>query len=444
VQAGKKQAYKFFIENKGGIDWESGADRAFNYPVGLEDTTLHWVDFDRRRPTGKVPVQSTVIFRVNMASIEALGLFNRGVGDRVIVIGAKGWTVGTNDIRMDFVPALQEWTAAEPFEVIPGTEINYKYFIRWDSSRANPASPNYLGTLGLQLSDGWEEPGITGGGNRVFTYQAAPQQSPSENVEFWDGVPQEGVITTPISVTWNVDMRPATDRATNSKTLFRPGTDSAFIAIDVPMLAVNQGLRVGSPRHYRLEDPDGDVIYSGTFALKTPTWYSFGFKVAYTTATAEIITTGTGVARGRRYQQFIAPAQVTSSGPIWPGSYTFPTVVWKEENLPVESPPLLTGVQERPAGIPEAFELAQNYPNPFNPETTIRYQLARTAQLQIAVYNVMGQLVKTLVDKKHSAGKYTIVWHGDNDQGKTVTTGVYFLKMKAGEFTRVRKMALLR
>ncbi|MGH7455978.1 MAG: FlgD immunoglobulin-like domain containing protein, partial [bacterium] len=341
---------------------------------------------------------------------------------------------------------LQAWTASESFENFTGDVINYKYFVVWDPSRLDPASPNYIPNL--IAGNGWEEPGITGGGNRTFVWQNASQQNASPGVDTWDGIPSLGVITSPISVTFNVDMRPATDAAVNPNTskLFRRGTDSVWIRIDTPLFAVSQGF-TARPRDYRLQDPDNDGIYSGTFALRTPVWYSIGYKVAYSQdPSGTIIDQASSFARGRRYYQFIRPASISATGPTWPAAYSFPTVAWKYDNLPVEDPPaLITAVEEKPTnGVPLSFALERNYPNPFNPETTIKYQVARTSEVKIGIYNVMGQLVKTLVNETKNAGNYTIVWNGDNAQGKPAPTGVYFLKMEAGDFIKVHKMALVK
>ncbi len=93
---------------------------------------------------------------------------------------------------------------------------------------------------------------------------------------------------------------------------------------------------------------------------------------------------------------------------------------------------------------PFTTELFANYPNPFNAGTTIRYQLAKPAQVTIKMFNLLGQQVATLRDEYQPAGRYTIQWNGTNDSGAPVASGVYFYQMKTGGFVRVRKMALLR
>ncbi|MDQ7066283.1 MAG: FlgD immunoglobulin-like domain containing protein [candidate division KSB1 bacterium] len=455
LKVGDVQNYKFFIENDTDNGWENSVpNRTFTYTATLVtsggDTTLHWRYFDDLKPTGKQPVESTVTFRVNLEALEKVGLFDRGAGDKVAVIGAKGWNRPDDLIMMNFIPALQEWAVSEPFREIPGSMIPYKYFIIWDSSRVDTNSSNYI--AGLDINDGWEEPGVTGGGNRVFEYQNAPQQTPpgdlGKDLQFYDSVPVQGVIETPITVTFNVDMRPAADAATNPKTLFRPGQDSVYVQFDGSLFALTQGMpKGGENARILLTDDDGDGIYSGAMQLNVPTLYMVSYIIAYSTDTG-FETNGGGFDKGRRYYQYIRPTRVNSDGTIeWPSEYSFPTVVWKEKDLDVEDPPDLftpTGIADERAGLPKSFRLEQNFPNPFNPETEIRYELPVASHVNISVYNLMGQLVKTLVDARQDQGVYSIKWNGQNEHGRTVATGVYLLKMRAGDFLQVRKMAFVR
>jgi hypothetical protein len=102
-------------------------------------------------------------------------------------------------------------------------------------------------------------------------------------------------------------------------------------------------------------------------------------------------------------------------------------------------------VDEPTAILPSAFALYQNYPNPFNPETTIRYQIPNDRHhVVLAIYDVMGKIVKTLVDAEQPAGDYTIRWDGKAADGKPVTSGTYLYKLTAGEFAQTKRMTLVR
>ena len=95
---------------------------------------------------------------------------------------------------------------------------------------------------------------------------------------------------------------------------------------------------------------------------------------------------------------------------------------------------------------PEKYELTQNYPNPFNPETHIDYALphAQEQLTRLVVYNTLGEQIRTLVDKKQSAGNYKVVWDGKDDTGNTVASGVYFYKITSGSFSQMKKMMLIK
>ena len=94
---------------------------------------------------------------------------------------------------------------------------------------------------------------------------------------------------------------------------------------------------------------------------------------------------------------------------------------------------------------PEVFALANNFPNPFNPATTIKYALPQAADVHLTVYNVVGQVVRTLVAEHQNAGRYVVEWDATNDSGHSLSSGMYFYRLEAGgEFREVKKMLLLK
>ena len=94
--------------------------------------------------------------------------------------------------------------------------------------------------------------------------------------------------------------------------------------------------------------------------------------------------------------------------------------------------------------LPTTFDLAQNYPNPFNPTTTIKYQLPKKADVKIVIYNMLGQVVRTIVDKSVDAGYQEVVWDGLNDTGNRVATGVYIYRMETDKFVKAHKMIMMK
>lgn len=95
------------------------------------------------------------------------------------------------------------------------------------------------------------------------------------------------------------------------------------------------------------------------------------------------------------------------------------------------------------AELPEEFGLEQNYPNPFNPSTTISYALPSTSHVRIDIYNVLGRLTNRLVDETQTSGIHSISWDGDDLAGNKVSSGIYFYRIIAGNFTDTKKMMLV-
>ena len=93
---------------------------------------------------------------------------------------------------------------------------------------------------------------------------------------------------------------------------------------------------------------------------------------------------------------------------------------------------------------PEAFALYPNVPNPFNPTTLIKYQLREDRSVSLAVYDILGRRVKTLVDQTQQVGYYSITWDGCDDSGQKAAAGVYLYRLQAGSFAQTRKMALIK
>jgi hypothetical protein len=93
--------------------------------------------------------------------------------------------------------------------------------------------------------------------------------------------------------------------------------------------------------------------------------------------------------------------------------------------------------------LPSDFYLEQNYPNPFNPTTTIQFNIPQNATVHLAIYNILGQRVKTLVDEACPAGIHAVVWDASDQTGQGVSAGLYFYCLRAGDYTNVKKMILL-
>ncbi|MBL7148609.1 MAG: T9SS type A sorting domain-containing protein [Candidatus Cloacimonetes bacterium] len=120
---------------------------------------------------------------------------------------------------------------------------------------------------------------------------------------------------------------------------------------------------------------------------------------------------------------------------------------------PVGSSPDI-GAYENPLGEPQVgitqnqlpstdYQLT-NYPNPFNPTTTINYSLKENSKVSLSIYNIKGQKIKTLAHDEFTKGSHSIIWNGRDSNDKRVDSGIYFYKLKAGDYQKVRKMVLLK
>ena len=108
----------------------------------------------------------------------------------------------------------------------------------------------------------------------------------------------------------------------------------------------------------------------------------------------------------------------------------------------------LENIFDEPTGVTPVLVtscLDQNYPNPFNPTTTIKYTLADRGHVSLRVYNVAGQLVRTLVDDVQTPDAVRpVTWNGLNDSGQPVASGVYFCRLETKGFTQTKKLVLLK
>ncbi|HQC31418.1 MAG TPA: T9SS type A sorting domain-containing protein [Candidatus Cloacimonas sp.] len=122
--------------------------------------------------------------------------------------------------------------------------------------------------------------------------------------------------------------------------------------------------------------------------------------------------------------------QITTNDPLHP-------IV----TIPVNLSPL---ANDDNVNIPYVTALQKNYPNPFNPETTIHYSLREAGPVKIEVYNIKGQLVRYLVNELKNAGNYTVIWNGKDEQGKNVSSGIYFYRMQTKNYSATQKMMLMK
>ena len=93
---------------------------------------------------------------------------------------------------------------------------------------------------------------------------------------------------------------------------------------------------------------------------------------------------------------------------------------------------------------PLTYALENNYPNPFNPETVIPFQLPQTEHVTMTIYNAYGRKVRTLINQSYQAGTHSVIWDSQDQNGSPVSSGLYICEIRAGHFTAIQKMNLVR
>jgi hypothetical protein len=135
--------------------------------------------------------------------------------------------------------------------------------------------------------------------------------------------------------------------------------------------------------------------------------------------------------------------------------YNHKDSIWDADTVGVTMPSNVTGInfniasaveeeEDQATSIPGDFNLDQNYPNPFNPETEIEYTLHKSAQVNLNIYNLLGQKVKTLLSEHQPVGSYKIYWDGKNEQGKNSSSGIYFYRLEVNGVPQTKRMVLLK
>jgi len=102
------------------------------------------------------------------------------------------------------------------------------------------------------------------------------------------------------------------------------------------------------------------------------------------------------------------------------------------------------GIDVSSETLPNRFGLKQNYPNPFNPTTEIAFTLDQTADVNLSIYNMLGQKVRTLTNGSKNAGTHTLQWNGLDEMGQNVSTGIYLYRLTSGSKSITKKMAFMK
>ena len=160
---------------------------------------------------------------------------------------------------------------------------------------------------------------------------------------------------------------------------------------------------------------------------------------------------------GKTWKRYSLNPVLSPSGTGWDGnSVEVGTVLWRGDTLDMwydgSANPTstnlwriglaraeITAISERMGGLPHEYSLAQNYPNPFNPSTTIKYKMPQVSQVNLTVFDILGREVSVLVNEREDAGVHEVSFDGSG-----LASGVYFYRLKAGEFMQTKRFLLLK
>jgi serine protease len=188
--------------------------------------------------------------------------------------------------------------------------------------------------------------------------------------------------------------------------------------------------RIGGTNTYRK---------SVSMTMSSATWYHAQVKAA---SDGTVTLYVGGVSQGSYKWASAIAGQVgcgfTKSNSDFDNFCVSPTVAGTIADDPIEAP------MYKSEPLPARFELGQNYPNPFNPTTTIRYSLPDAAGVELVVFNILGEQVRTLVNGQQGAGEHSVVWDSRNDNGTQVASGVYLYRMSSNGLTETKKMLLMK
>jgi len=443
--------FKFTIQNNADgkvATWENHDNRTINVATSTlakpENVELPW-DGDPG-----VAVTGTVLFQVDISPLRDAGIFNENEGDVLQLRGEfNGWSdadPATSVMRQSFIdPNIYDLPIT--LTKVTGVKQNYKFYVKFNFSRsiwAGVANPN--------PDWGYEEPGSTGGGNRVFEFTGLPQQelAPVPYKDVYNFIPD----AVPVTYHFTADMRCYLRDAANNGA--DKSTDTLRLHVQDIVWHIFNGTRDFQDANnlrgitpFNFTDADGDSIYGLSLATTglNQNWLQYKLRWAGTEEDAP------GFEFGRRRVRYARPDDQ--------GNYAFEYVMGIDyfstttDPLPIETPtsgpidddaPCLvtTDVKQTDSTVPESYSLGQSYPNPFNPSTTFEYALIRPGRVTITLFNALGQKVAELVNEEQAAGKYKVTVDFSNLSTAGLASGTYFYQMKAGDFNSTRRMMFVK
>jgi len=398
-----------------------------------------------------IPDQGSLITKIVVFSVDmtewldedgatGMPVFSVARGDTMQVRGGfNGWNCDDpTDCVLTRTPGTNIFSLAVAVEGYIQNENEYKFYIQHSMTSVSLLEEDN----GEMYGDmGWEDSPQFGGGNRVFVLG---EDDGTDLLE----LPLAGYYDLPvgavvpegqeISVNFRVDMTGASEDG------FNAAEDSVYLKLEDKWLKYLQGI---DDNHKFAATNNGDGSFSVGVDLVGPVpWHMIYHWEFLDVSESVTLSEGGGFGFGRfRARYMHSNADYDCS---W-GDYGFPDDVWQKD------PPLLVEEWD-PDGIcialsvvndivPTKFALSDNYPNPFNPTTNISFSIPMQTDVQINIYNIMGQLVANVTNEQLNAGTYSMQWNGTDQSGNMLPSGLYFYELEAGnEFRQIKKMTLVK
>ena len=437
--ASQQATFKYYFRDAGtagDAGYEGADNRSFTLPAAGRDTTLHWVNYGNSPatdpPVNQNEVTREVTFSVDVSPVNSIGLFATA-DDDILIRGQMvptGWNDcqggdnPTDDCVLTRTPGSLIYNSAQSVTAVPGRTFEYKYFVDFN----NPDdTPQFVDGAGDELVLGWEEPLDYGGANRRYTFSG---EEDAVGPEFFNSIRNGNLIAdgTSVNVTFSVDMAGAASFGSRS---FDPATDSVTVVFEDPLWLASQGydltfgdgslVQFGSNRGiagFKLTDPDGDLVYTGSLAVDGPTYnavaYHYAFGGSSETGLYEEGTRPEGAFGRRRYryitdtsagsfafgqdyfrpngddlpegaEQSLLPWEINPTGPFEPGRWPFSAPNGFND----------TGNAVANEGGPRSGELALGnvYPNPTTGMARVVVSGRADARVTVRLYDVTGRVV---------------------------------------------------
>ncbi len=421
LTGGETLYFKFIYGDQGSTnyEWESVDNRTFTPIDGENSYFAYW---DNVEP-GQDFADGNITFNVDMSVMSEVGIFDNA-SDSLKVRGSfNGW--GDSDpMDQNFLDPNQWFRTIAFTQEVVGTDEPYKFFVN-------------LADTASMWKDGYERPFSQGGGNRDVAFAGTDDQT--IDPVYYDDVNPDWVVPAgeTVSITFSVDMTDAANDQIQVPT-FNPATDTVWWVAEEPAFTYLMGwVDRDDMREVMLTDPDGDMVYTATLSVTGPAWNGFEYRYGFSDADGAFHAEPAGFADFAYRVRYIA----MTGARTFVQPYDAPQDHWtpqEDKSDQWEAGPQMNGVGDE-EGTVVKFDLGQNYPNPFNPTTTIKFSIPQSGMVTLAVYNLLGQKVATLVNTEMNKGRYE--YHFDASK---LGSGVYFYSLKAGSYSATKKMILMK